>query len=264
MKADYINHYSQLNNTKDYIRSYTYAKEYYDAELQQIFKYANKTEPALDIGSGYGYLAQYLYDNGFKSVDCVDTSKGLLDVISTWVKPAPKLHHQDGLKFLKTTKTKYGVITMFDLFEHFPAEQATDLARAAFDSLTDDGILIIRTPNMANVLGIYSKYIDITHYQCYTQFSLSQVLLDAGFDPQLIQIWEPQWKIGSAQYSAKQENDEFHRKLFQLQDRATPKTFDKNLLMSAHKAKQDIHNPINDPKPSQKKSRKGLFGLFRK
>ena len=122
------------------------------------------------------------------------------------------------------------------------------------------GILIIRTPNMANILGIYSKYIDITHYYCYTQYSLTQILDEAGFDDDSINVWEPKWEVGSMQYENKLENDEFHKKLFALHGRVQPLTFDKNLLMSASKIPRNIVSITKDLPQTPQKSKFKLFG----
>jgi hypothetical protein len=124
---------------------------------------------------------------------------------------------------------------MFDLFEHIEAHKAIRLATLAYTVLSSDGALVIRTPNMANILGIYSKYIDITHYQCYTEFSMLQVLLEAGFKKENIKFLSPRWNPKTKHFRYKKINDFLHKKLFQIQDRVTPQFFDKNLLVTAIK-----------------------------
>ena len=90
----------------------------------------------LKSGSGFGYLAKYLTEYGFKDISCVDSSKGLLDEIKSWVEPCPKLYNEDGLEFLNQHKNKYGLIIMYDLFEHFPLEKAFELAKSANEALS--------------------------------------------------------------------------------------------------------------------------------
>lgn len=254
MTQDYIEHHKKMNSTQNRLQGYLGAKPYYDAELSQILQYVNKNLPIVEIGSGFGYLAKYLteynaYGGGFKDISCVDTSKGLLEEIKSWINPCPNLYNEDGLEFLKKHKNKYGLIIMYDVFEHFPLEKAVELAKACYDALNEEGMLVIRTPNMANILGIYSKYIDVTHYYCYTQYSLTQILNEAGFKDNAINVWEPKWKIGSMHYKNKIKNDEIHKKLFVLHDRVQPSTFDKNLLMSASKTpKKIISIDLSQPK----------------
>jgi hypothetical protein len=124
---------------------------------------------------------------------------------------------------------------MIDLLEHFESTKAVSLAEAAYNALDNEGCLIIRTPNMANILGIYSKYLDLTHYQCYTEFSLRQVLIEAGFIRDNIKFLGPIWPRKSERAKYKKINDWIHKKLFKIQDRVTPEFFDKNLFVMAKK-----------------------------
>lgn len=139
MKQDYIKHHRKMNIESNYLKAYCGAKSYYDAELLQILKYVDKDLPVLEIGSGFGYLAKYLTEYGFKDISCVDSSKGLLDEIKSWVEPCPKLYNEDGLEFLKQHKNEYGLIIMYDLFEHFPLEKAVELAQVSYEALSKIG-----------------------------------------------------------------------------------------------------------------------------
>jgi 16S rRNA A1518/A1519 N6-dimethyltransferase RsmA/KsgA/DIM1 with predicted DNA glycosylase/AP lyase activity len=100
MKTDYLNHYKEMNPNTNYEQVYNGVKTYYDAEIHQILPYINKNLPAVDIGSGYGYLAKYLLDNGFNDITCVDTSAGLLEIINNWLGSKVKTCNKDGLEYL--------------------------------------------------------------------------------------------------------------------------------------------------------------------
>lgn len=242
MNVDYIEHYKAINNIENLEASYQGAKSYYEAELTQIFPHVNKNLPVLEIGSGCGFLTKYMTENGFTNITCVDFSKGLLDVIASWVKPCPKLINDDANHFMLSQNNKYGLIILYDLFEHISKENVVQFTQNVYNSLDDDGMLIIRTPNMANFLGSYSRYIDKTHFAGYTQFSIIQVLTDAGFDQNSINIWESKWK--GEMYNKKRLNDILHLYLYDLQDRASPLTFEKNLLVSATKKTKNIKSDI--------------------
>jgi len=235
MRTDYSVHYSAMNPSQDHESIYKRVVcEYYDAEILQIFQYVDKNLPAVDIGSGYGYMARYLLDHGFEDIHCVDNSENLLKIVTEWL-PKVKALNMDGLEFLSGKQNIFGLITMIDLFEHFDSTKAVSLAYAAYKALAPNGCLFIRTPNMANILGVYSKYLDVTHYVCYTEFSLKQILTEAGFNTSNIKPLSPIWPKNSKKAKHKKLNDWIHKKLFMIQDRVTPSTFDKNLLVVAYK-----------------------------
>lgn len=242
MKVDYVKHYIRGNSGTNYVSQFNSVKKTYDAELQQIMKYiTNKDGEVIEIGSGYGYLTQYLFECGFRNITCVDFSQGLLDIIKSWVNPCPTLVLEDGLKYLESKNEKnVGLIIMYDLFEHFSLDDARKMVECVYNCLSDDGVLIIRTPNMANILGGYSRYIDMTHYHGYTSYSLTQVLEEGGFDAESINFWEPQFEKNSVDYKNKLKNDLIHKKLFEIQNRVLPSNFDKNLLCSAFKKTKNI------------------------
>jgi hypothetical protein len=48
-------------------------------------------------------------------------------------------------------------------------------------------MVVVRVPNMANILSNYSRYIDVTHIRGYTEWSLFQLLDTSGFhQPEVI------------------------------------------------------------------------------
>lgn len=89
-----------MNPNLDLEQGYESAKIYYDAELRQIFPNIKNHHSAVDIGSGYGYMAKYLLENGFSNVICVDTSKELLDKVSNWLGDKVQTYNKDAIEFL--------------------------------------------------------------------------------------------------------------------------------------------------------------------
>ena len=69
-------------------------------------------------------------------------------------------------------------------------EQVLTVARKA---LKPEGRIIIRTPNMANLLGGYSLHMDITHCHGYTEWSLIHLLDECGLENRnfMLQVRKP-------------------------------------------------------------------------
>ena len=49
-------------------------------------------------------------------------------------------------------------------------------------ALAEGGTVVVRVPNMSNVLASFGRYGDATHVTGYTEYSLMQVLDQAGFE----------------------------------------------------------------------------------
>ena len=92
----------------------------------------------------------------------------------------------------------------------------------------------MRTPNMANLFGVYSRYLDYTHQWGFTEFSLFQWLRQGGFeDPQL---WVPP-PVGRWKNALRQRiSNSLQRRLLRWQDRTVPRCLDKNVVVWGQKA----------------------------
>jgi len=84
---------------------------------------------------------------------------------------------------------------------------------------------------MANFFGVFSRYIDLTHQIGFTEFSLTHLLREAGFSD--VGVHAPAWPSDHPLGAKLLESRRIHDQLFSLQDRSTPKSFDKNLVMWA-------------------------------
>jgi len=66
--------------------------------------------------------------------------------------------------------------------EHIPKDIIIDFLSTLRAGLKDDGVLIVNVPQVAGLTTVYSRYIDFTHQQVFTEMSLRQVLMMAGFE----------------------------------------------------------------------------------
>jgi 2-polyprenyl-3-methyl-5-hydroxy-6-metoxy-1,4-benzoquinol methylase len=232
-EIDYSEHFNVLNPGGTNESTYLACRYYYEAEVKALLP-EDKSAKIVDIGSGYGHLLRYLKELGYLHIGAVDSSEKLIQEVKSYLGSGLDFAcRADAIQFLCQLPTRFDFITLFDVLEHFTLEDAKKLARAVRESLKDGGRVVIRTPNMANILGMYSRYMDLTHYHGYTELSLRQLLREAGFST--IELHFPDWSSYPERVKNQQENIEIHKKLFRLHDRVEPKCFDKNIIMWARK-----------------------------
>ena len=93
-----------------------------------------------------------------------------------------KVVRSDIFAFLRKTKEKYDAIVLNDIIEHLTKDEINEILKHIHASLTKEGICLIKTFNMANpIMSPSGRYIDFTHEVCFTEESLRQVCLFAGF-----------------------------------------------------------------------------------
>lgn len=130
----------------------------------------------LDIGSGFGYFRQAAQVLGFQHYG-IDLSQEIIKHcqetfgFETWHGRVEDLaKHASGQKFQ--------LITMFDVIEHLEKPRAVITLLKEF--LSDDGILVIRTPNLAaqeaEILGDYYYSFKLDHVRYFSASSLTEMM----------------------------------------------------------------------------------------
>lgn len=134
----------------------------------------------VDIGCGMGHFLYYLKKKGYENFSGVDIGKEQIAYCRTnitqrveWV--------SDIYEFLNIKKDYYDVIALNDVVEHFKKDEVFRLLGLILASLKPGGRLILKTPNMGNILGTSSFYIDFTHEVGFSEISILQILKAAGF-----------------------------------------------------------------------------------
>ncbi|MCL0096022.1 class I SAM-dependent methyltransferase [Thermodesulfovibrionales bacterium] len=197
----------------------------------------------LDLGCGWGTMLLSLWATDYRKLTGVDLSASMCAVAGKELPPEINIICADAVEFLKDKKECYELITIFDVVEHMRVEKAIELLGACRKALTANGAVVIRVPNMANILAAYSRYMDVTHLVGYTEWSLFQLLDEAGFkDHRMIhpsQKWKElrtltrPWRgLGLREWL----NTVLHRFLFALAGiRVRPATFAINLTVQSWK-----------------------------
>ncbi|MGW8180299.1 MAG: class I SAM-dependent methyltransferase, partial [bacterium] len=216
-KSNYRRQLDAMNPSARSESGYQSAHRYYSAELEPLLP--RNVVHALDIGSGYGHLLRFLVDRGCELVSGVELDEALcVDAQARLGNLVNSLTCEDALSFLEHKSAKYDLITLFDVIEHFDLGDGLRLLKLAHESLIPGGIIVIRTPNMANIAGSYARYLDLTHCTGFTEQSLSELMSRTGFADPALHV--PSWSSLTKRSLNQQINTGLHRLLFRLQDRS--------------------------------------------
>jgi 2-polyprenyl-3-methyl-5-hydroxy-6-metoxy-1,4-benzoquinol methylase len=227
----YDKHFERINPAGFSDGTYRASCNYFWEELEPLLP-EDRDSRILEVGTGFGHFLRYLADEGYQRVTGIDISEELMKgVRARLAHRVEKLEVADALDHLPATTGSYDCIVMLDMIEHVSKSCAQDLLVASHRALKPGGQLILRTPNMANLLGSYSLYMDHTHLHGYTEWSLLQILEQAGFEQAEVHVPASfaTWKrklFASA-------NRRIHQLIFRINDKATPKWFGKNIVVWA-------------------------------
>lgn len=151
----------------------------YQPLLAQVQRQAEGPSFAIDLGCGRGEWLEILTDAGLKAVG-VDTNTRMAQEASD---NGLKIEVQDALEHLKGRLDKsVAVISAFHMVEHVPTDYLIGLLDECYRVLTDDGLLILETPNPENIsVGTNTFHLDPTHKSPLPPDLLEFLVGQAGF-----------------------------------------------------------------------------------
>jgi 2-polyprenyl-3-methyl-5-hydroxy-6-metoxy-1,4-benzoquinol methylase len=136
----------------------------------------------LDVGSGYGFFRVALGEAGYKH-DGLEVSKFAREVASRVY--GLKSHRGTLDEHWTQWRSRYDVVTLFDLIEHL-ADPGVFLEQAAA-VLRPGGVLGVKTPNLdcpeAEVFGAHYHSLKREHLVFFSADSLTAAAAAAGFEP---------------------------------------------------------------------------------
>jgi len=149
--------------------------------------------PILDVGCGMGQFLRFLEMQGYRQAEGIELSAQQAELARRHVKFP--VHVGDVGKFLRERNDQYAVITINDVLEHIPKGQTVAFLKTLHTGLCDDGSLIVNVPQVSGLTTAYNRYNDFTHQLVFTEMSLKQVLLMAGFrDVRFVdENWPMKW-----------------------------------------------------------------------
>lgn len=226
---DYSAHFNRVNPGGDSTAVYESCCNYYKEEIEALLPF-EKLSKILEIGTGHGHFLKYLIDRGYKRVFGIDVSEGLMaGVRRRLADQVESLEVAEAFEYLSRINKKFNCIVMLDMIEHVHEEHAVKILSEAWSALDEGGVIIIRTPNMANILGCYSLHMDLTHKRGYTELSLFQALEKSGFSE--AKSFVPSHFVSKKRKIYNKINKLLHGFIYKINDRVRPTHYSKNIIV---------------------------------
>jgi 2-polyprenyl-3-methyl-5-hydroxy-6-metoxy-1,4-benzoquinol methylase len=232
--SQYNRHYERMGNfPPNYAEVKAYPEKY---RICEDWLPSDPEAAILDVGCGWGTLLLSLWASGYRNLTGVDISERMCTIAKQNLPSEITIYCADAVTFLADKQQTYDLILLFDILEHMTLEKAFALLKQCHFALVPGGSVVIRTPNMANLLASYSRYLDITHVQGYTEYSLFQLLDLVGFVNH--KVIKTTLSMRGWRLTGKREflNELLHRVLFGLRGQnPRPTTYAYNLVVQSFK-----------------------------
>lgn len=135
--------------------------------------------PVLDMGCGPGNFLYLLDSLGFTNLTGVDLSPEQIALARKWC-PRATITQADVRQVLHANPRRFGLITGFDIIEHFGKEELFPFLDSVARALRPGGRLILQTPNAESPWMGAVAYGDFTHEWFFTPASLADMLRQVG------------------------------------------------------------------------------------
>jgi len=155
-------------------------KAYHVANIVPRLRKAPES-PILEVGPGFGEMLGVLVESEYRQLHAVDISPEVVQHIQGKYPSVVCRHIDDLQKYLLSRPGYYHNILMIDVIEHLPKDQVVPVLRSARLGLVPGGRLIVQTVNMGSPMAGNVLFSDFTHVWGYTELSLKEVLVLAGF-----------------------------------------------------------------------------------
>lgn len=133
----------------------------------------------LEIGYGLGDLLDLMKAHGYTRYEGVDVDR---ECYEHCVQRHPVSVSDDVRGFLEGARGAYDAILMKEVIGFIPAEEVLSYLRAVRGALVPGGTLVLQSFNAALLTSYYTHSNDAGYRAAYTEHSLRQVLVAAGFD----------------------------------------------------------------------------------
>jgi cyclopropane fatty-acyl-phospholipid synthase-like methyltransferase len=150
-----------------------YGEYYYDCLPD------DRDAPVLDVGCGSGQFLRFLEMKGYRRAEGLDLSPQQAAEARKHV--TCPVHLGESAEFLAERPGHYAAITLNDVLEHVPKDQTVSLLATLRRGLRPDGVLVVNVPGVVGLTSVYVRYNDFTHQLVFSEMTLRQVLLMAGF-----------------------------------------------------------------------------------
>ena len=139
----------------------------------------NKNASVIDLGCGSGEFVHWLQNKGYKNTSGIDVSKELIEIGKGL--GIQNVLCDDIFNYLEINNSKFDVMILRDVLEHFDKDEAYELVTLLYNNLSDKGIIILQVPNGQSPFVGKIFFGDFTHHSAFTESSISQLLTSVGF-----------------------------------------------------------------------------------
>ncbi len=141
----------------------------------------------LDIGCGTGSFVFFLKGKGYENIAGADLDETQVKLAQGLGLPVQLASAQEYLQSQKPSSVD--LIAMLDIIEHFTAEELFDVMNIAYEALAAGGKIIVSVPNATSLIGLSTRFSDITHETCFSPTTLSQLFF--CHDMEIIEFRDP-------------------------------------------------------------------------
>lgn len=160
---------------------------WHDLKFRSVVEHLGRPNRVLDVGCGPGtFIGNYL--DGVESLGVDLSAAQIAYADETYGTPGHRFSTQS-VGTLGMAGERFDAVTMIELIEHLPADEAIRLLSDVRRLLTPDGLLVVTTPNYASLwplieIGVNAlspvSYID-QHINKYRRGLFASHLAEAGY-----------------------------------------------------------------------------------
>ena len=140
----------------------------------------DKKAQILEVGCGMGFFLEFIAGHGYENYLGVDISPEAIEYCQDRGIKKTKLI-KDLEDFLTSSATGYDFIILNDVIEHLEQKEVLPVLTKAYERLNSGGQIIVKTGNLASLVGPRIRFNDFTHFLGFTEYSLKQVLIYSKF-----------------------------------------------------------------------------------
>lgn len=141
---------------------------------------SERSSRVLDLGCGGGEFLEVLAASGYTHAAGIDLSGEQIERCRARGLERVELV-DDAEQYLRARPTSFDCVVMNDVLEHVPKATCIPLLAAIRGALRPGGSVVVKVPNLSSVYGPVARYLDFTHELGFTEHSLRQVLIAAGY-----------------------------------------------------------------------------------
>ncbi len=134
----------------------------------------DKNASILDVACGPGHLLHFLQNEGYHNAHGIDIGTEQLEMACKM--GVKNVQQADLFDYLRKQNEKFDLIIALNIIEHLTKAEAVQALDLVYASLAPKGKILVVTPNVNTMAGLWATFGDFTHELVFTARSLAQLL----------------------------------------------------------------------------------------